>query len=70
MGLVIGVDPHKRTHTAVVVRFGSGELVDELTAAARPSGHGELLAWARALGEDRAWALEDVGGVSRGSNGS
>jgi transposase len=66
MSLVIGVDPHKQTHTAVAVRAGSGELVDELTAAARPAGHEELLGWARALGEERVWALEDVRGVSRG----
>src|SRR4051794_5463627 len=66
MTLVIGVDPHKRTHTAVAVRSGSGGLVDELTAAARPAGHRELLGWARALGEDRLSALEDVRGASRG----
>ena len=66
MTLVIGVDPHKQTYTAVAVAAGGGELVDELTVAALPSGHGELLAWARALGDERAWALEDVRGVSRG----
>ena len=66
MTLVIGVDPHKQTHTAVAVRAGAGEPVDELTAAARPTGHGELLAWATALNGERVWALEDVRGVSRG----
>ena len=66
MTLVIGVDPHKQTHTAVAVRSGSGELVGERTAAARPAGYGELLDWAHAAGEDRLWALEDVRGVSRG----
>jgi Transposase len=66
MRLVIGVDPHKQTHTAVAVRSGSGELAGELTAAALPAGHRELLAWARLLGEKRVWALEDVRGVSRG----
>lgn len=66
MKLVIGVDPHKRTHTAAAVQTGSGELVDERTAAARPAGYGELLDWARATGGDRLWALEDVRGVSRG----
>ncbi|MCA1680834.1 MAG: IS110 family transposase [Actinobacteria bacterium] len=66
MTLVIGVDPHKQTHTAVAVRCGSGELVDELTTAARPSGHGELVAWAQAIDRDRVWALEDVRRVSRG----
>jgi hypothetical protein len=46
MALVIGVDPHKQTHTAVAVRSGSGGLVDELTTPARPAGHADLLAWA------------------------
>ncbi len=66
MTLVIGVDPHKQTHTAVAVRSVSGELVDERTAAAWPSGYPELLAWAQAAGEDRVWAFEDVRAVSRG----
>jgi len=66
MSLVIGVDPHKQTHTAVAVRSGSGELVDERTAAARPAGYRELLAWAQTAGESRLWALEDVRSVSRG----
>ncbi len=38
MTLVIGVDPHKQTHTAVAVKAGSGEFVDELSASARASG--------------------------------
>ncbi len=66
MTLVIGVDPHKQTHTAAAVQTGSGELVDERTAAARPAGYGELLAWVQAASTDRLWALEDVRGVSRG----
>jgi transposase len=63
--LVIGVDPHKQTHTAVAARSGTGELVDELTTPAREDGHRALLAWAESLEGDRVWALEDVRGVSR-----
>ena len=66
MTLVIGVDPHKQTHTAVAVRSVSGELVDELSVAARAAGYGHLLTWARAINGERVWALEDVRGVSRG----
>jgi transposase len=62
--LVIGADPHKQTHTAVAVRSGSGELVDELTVHARSAGHCELLAWVEVIGGDRVWAVEDVRGVS------
>jgi transposase len=64
--LLIGVDPHKETHTAVGVVTGSGELFGELTVVARPSGYEELLIWAVAAGGERLWALEDVRGVSRG----
>jgi transposase len=64
--VVIGVDPHKQTHTAVAVRSGTGELVEERTAAARANGHEQLLGWAQALSADRLWALEDVRSVSRG----
>jgi transposase len=64
--VVIGVDPHKQTHTAVAVRSGTGEVVDELTATARVAGHEDLLRWAQSLSADRLWALEDVRSVSRG----
>src|SRR5262249_19643739 len=66
MAIVIGVDPHKQTHTAVAARRATGELIDELTAPARAPGFGELLAWAEALDGERRWALEDVRTVSRG----
>lgn len=67
MTLVIGVDPHKQTHTAVAMTSGSGGLVGELCAAAQAGGYAKLLTWALALdSERRVWALEDVRGVSRG----
>ena len=66
MTVVIGVDPHKQTHTAVAVRSETGEVVEEVTAAARAKGHEELVGWARELSGDRLWALEDVRSVSRG----
>ena len=62
--IVIGIDPHKKTHTAAVVEASSGELRGEQTVAARRQGHELLLAWARALGEDRLFALEDCRHVS------
>jgi transposase len=63
--VVIGVDPHKQTHTAVAVRSGTGEVVAERTATARAAGHEHLLRWAQSLSADRLWALEDVRSVSR-----
>ena len=62
--IVIGVDPHKRTHSAAVVDKRSGELRGERTVEARRDGHEQLLSWARTLGQERLWALEDCRHVS------
>jgi transposase len=62
--IVIGVDPHKRSHTAAAVEQATGELRGERTASARRQGHEQLLAWARALAHERLWALEDCRHVS------
>ena len=61
--VTIGVDPHKQTHTAAAVNE-LGVEVAHRTAAARPVGNGQLLAWARALDCERVWAVEDVRNVS------
>ena len=62
--IVIGIDPHKQTHTAAAVQTQSGELLAERTVKARTKGHGQLLLWARALGGERVFALEDCRHVS------
>ncbi|MET0305193.1 MAG: transposase [Solirubrobacterales bacterium] len=63
--ITIGIDPHKRTHTAVAVS-GVGELLDELTIPAGDGGHRRLLAWAQGLhaGEAVASPWEDCRGVN------
>jgi transposase len=61
--IVVGVDPHKKTHTAVAVKQ-SGEQVAEVTVKARHKGHERLLLWARDLGDERVFALEDCRHVS------
>ena len=63
--ITIGIDPHKRTHTAVAVS-GVGQLLDELTIAADDAGHQRLLAWAHRLepAEPLRFALEDCRGVN------
>lgn len=63
--ITIGIDPHKRTHTAVAVS-SVGELLAELTIPAEDGGHRQLLAWAQSLdmGEARRFALEDCRGVN------
>ncbi|MET7336031.1 transposase [Nonomuraea sp. NPDC005650] len=61
-----GIDPHKRTHTAVAVDE-VGRKKGERTVQARDLGHVQLLAWARKLApEQRVWAVEDVRHVSCG----
>jgi transposase len=57
--IVIGADPHKSQHTLAAVEAATGELVDDLTVAAKPKGHAELLRWGRSLGPERLWAIED-----------
>jgi transposase len=62
--ITIGVDPHKRSHTAAAVNSATGELCDQLTVASDQTGHERLIEWARALGEERLFALEDCRHVS------
>jgi transposase len=64
--MVIGIDPHKRTHTAVAVDE-VGRKKGERTVQARDHGHVQLLVWARKLApEERIWAVEDVRHVAGG----
>lgn len=62
--IVIGADTHKQTHTCAAVDGATGQLLDELTIPARAAGFTELVAWARGLGEERTWAIEDCRHVS------
>jgi transposase len=61
---VFGIDPHKATHTVVVVD-AVGRQVAQRTVAARTPQHLELIDWARAIADDRVWAVEDCRHVSR-----
>ena len=61
--VTIGIDPHKDTHSAVAVD-AFGRQVADRTRPAVSDGFGELLSWARELGEPRAWVIEDCRHVS------
>jgi transposase len=61
--IVVGVDPHKKTHTATAAK-PTGEAVSELTVKARNQGHERLLSWARKLDNERIFAIEDCRHVS------
>jgi transposase len=59
--VMIGIDPHKSSHTAVAIGTGE-EWQGELQVRACPSQAGQLLAWAREWPE-RAWAIEGAAGL-------
>jgi transposase len=63
--IVIGADTHKHTHALAAVDGATGGLVGERTIGAQDAGHGSALRWARELGADRVWAIEDCRHVSR-----
>src|SRR3954452_7374620 len=59
--IVIGVDVHKESVTAVAVDE-AGRMLDEKTIAV---GSEELLGWAAELADERLWALEDCRRLTR-----
>jgi transposase len=61
--IVIGVDSHKRSHTAVAVD-GTGRKLAEQTVGTTSAGHLELVRWAGRF-EERTFALEDCRHLSR-----
>lgn len=63
--IVIGIDPHKHSHTAVAVAGDTGELLAEITVPASPHGAERLLSWAHSLGHELTFALEDCRHVTR-----
>lgn len=62
--IVIGIDPHMKSHTAVALDGASGRSLGETTVNGDARGHDELLAWARRLGPERLIAVEDCRHVS------
>jgi transposase len=59
--IVIGVDVHKHSLTAVAVDE-AGRMLDEKTVAV---ADGELVGWASGFGGERLWALEDCRQLTR-----
>jgi transposase len=62
--IVIGIDPHMQTHTAVALDAATGRVLAELTVKARRHGFERLVAWARRLDDERLFAVEDGRHVS------
>ncbi|MFA5844034.1 MAG: IS110 family transposase [Coriobacteriia bacterium] len=62
--IVIGIDPHMKTHTAVAIDAVTGRSLGEKTVTCDDRGHDQLLAWARTLPGDHYFAIEDCRHVS------
>ena len=63
-GNVVGVDPHKRTLTAVVIDARGGMLAGEHFRVSG-DGHRALVAWARSFGPIARWGVENASGWGR-----
>jgi transposase len=61
MTVIIGIDPHKASHTAVAIGCDERQLA-EIKVRATCQQTERLLAWAEPLGE-RIWAVESAGGL-------
>lgn len=59
--VIIGIDPHKASHTAVVISAAE-ELLGELRVRASAAQAARLLEWAAAWPQ-RTWAVEGAGGM-------
>ncbi|GAB4290205.1 MAG: hypothetical protein Kow0067_16430 [Coriobacteriia bacterium] len=62
--IVVGIDPHMKTHTAVALDGATGVVLGERTVTCDGAGHEELLSWARGLGQECCFAIEDCRHVS------
>jgi transposase len=62
--IVLGADMHKGSHTIAAVTAPMGELLGEKTVTVGERGFAAAVDWARGLGAERVWALEDCRHVS------
>lgn len=62
--IVIGVDPHKSSHTASALDTRTHQLADRLRIEASLADYRRLLNWAKRFGE-RRWAVENAEGLGR-----
>lgn len=62
--IVLGADMHKASHTLAAVTAPMGELLGDKTVKVGEPGFVAALNWARELGQERVWALEDCRHVS------
>jgi transposase len=63
--VIVGIDAHKRTHTAVAIDEAGRQLGSKTTEATTTQAHLELLRWADGFGPERRFAVEDCRHLSR-----
>jgi transposase len=62
--IVIGIDPHMKSHAAVALDAASGRSLGATSVTSDKAGCEALIAWARSLGDERLIAVEDCRHVS------
>ncbi|WP_406131511.1 transposase [Streptomyces sp. NBC_00989] len=62
--IVLGVDPHKSTHTATAVEPTSNQQVGSMRIEASLADYRRLLSWAKRWPQ-RKWAVENANGLGR-----
>jgi hypothetical protein len=62
--VLIGVDPHKSTHTAAALNAGTNTTIETIRIEATLPEYRRLLAWAKRFPE-RCWAVENAWGLGR-----
>lgn len=63
--VIVGIDAHKRTHTAVAIDEAGRKLGEKRTTSTTTEANLELLRWADGFGTERRFAVEDCRHLSR-----
>lgn len=63
--VIVGIDAHKRTHTAVAIDEAGRKLGEKTTRATTTEANLELIRWADSFGACRRFAVEDCRHLSR-----
>lgn len=63
--VIVGIDAHKRTHTAVAIDEAGRKLGQMTTRMTTSEANLELLRWAKDFGSERRFAVEDCRHLSR-----
>ena len=64
--VVVGIDPHKHTHTAAFLAAATGKTLATCTVNANPSGFSALVSAADTHAGSRCWVIEGCGSWGRG----